>query len=343
SGRWWKNPKLWRIGLFGLCGLGLLGLIWQVRSVLMPFYLAFFLAYIFSPAVGFLHRQHLPRGVAIVIVYCGFAAAVTILVVFGLPEVFKETNKFAESLPRYAVEAQTTVEHLNQHYRRGLPPAVLKAIDTNLGAGEAWLSGTLQDVIAWFISLVAALPLLVLAPILSIYLLLDWERLKSGLKQAVPRRVRGNLIHLAQEINFVLRKFIRGHLTVATIVGGLIGVGMQLIGMDYALLIGIISGLFDLIPYFGPIIGAIPAVGLAILKSPAMALRVALVIFVVQQVESNLIHPKIVGESVGLHPFLVVFVLLAGAKLCGFWGMLLAVPVAGVIRVGLSYIYLKLV
>lgn len=127
------------------------------------------------------------------------------------------------------------------------------------------------------------------------------------------------------------------------IVGILIGIGVKLVGMDYALLIGLVCGIFDLIPYFGPAIGAVPAILLALTHSPVMALKVTLIIFLVQQLEGNIISPKLMGESVGLHPLWVVFALLACGEIAGFWGMFLAVPLAAVIRVLFKHIYFRLV
>lgn len=336
--------KLWRILVFSILGLGSLMLLWKVRAILTPFSLAFFLAYMFSPGVSFLVRHGLSRPLSIVLVYLLFTVGIGLLIVFGIPELYKELSKFANSLPRYATEVQQFLATIQQQYRKGgLPTGVVKAVDAYLLRGENWLGLKLQALIGGLISLVAALPLLLLSPILSIYLLADWEKIKLGLKNALPHSWRGAAIHVAQEANSVLRNFLRGHLTVATFVGVLSGLGFQLVGMEYAVLLGVVCGLLDLVPYFGPVIGAVPALALALLKSPGMALRVLIVVFVVQQVESNLIQPKIVGDSVGLHPLLVVFVLLAGADLFGFWGMLLAVPAAGILRVMLTYLYLRLV
>jgi predicted PurR-regulated permease PerM len=339
-----KDLKFWRILLFSILGIVFFMLIWLVRGILTPFLLGFFLAYLFSPIVKFLERKGFSRGPAIALVYLGFIALVAPLIIFGVPEMFKEINEFAESLPKYVAEVQNQLLRFHEQYKQsGLPSGVVRAIDGNLLKIEDWLVHKLEGIINLIIGLVAFLPLLILSPVLSIYFLYDWERMKSGLKEAVPHQWRSGAIHVGQEVSLVLRKFLRGNLTVATMVGLLIGLGMKLIGMDYALLIGVISGLFDLVPYFGPVIGAIPALALALLKSPTTALWVLVVIIVVQQVESNIIQPKIVGKSLGLHPLVVVFVLLAGGSLYGFWGMLLAVPVAGMLRVLLTYIYLKLV
>ncbi len=339
-----KGLKLVRIIIFSALAIGFGALVWKVRGVLSPFLIGFLLAYIFSPLVNSLEKKGLSRGLAITLVYLCFFGVLCSLVIFGIPEMYKEINRFAESLPKYMAEIQHWVDHLYERYKQSnLPAGLVKAIDSNLIKVEGWLVHKSQGIINLIIALVTFLPLLLLAPILSIYFLYDWERMKTGLKEAVPQKWRGNAIHVGQEVSLVLRKFIRGNLTVAALVGVLIGLGMLLIGMDYALLIGVISALFDLIPYFGPVIGAIPALALALLKSPSMALWVLAVIVLVQQIESNIIQPKIVGKSLGLHPLAVVFVLLAGGSLFGFWGMLFAVPVAGIIRVLVTYIYLKLV
>ncbi len=339
-----KSRKFLRIVIFSLVSVSLLVLLWRVRPILTPFFLAFFIAYVLSPVVGFLCTRGFSRGIAISVTYLVLVIIIAAVVVFVLPEVFRELNRFAQSLPRYAGEIQAFFDGLQAHYKRvALPPGVMRSIDANLIRAEEWLGLKLQSIIAWIISLAGVLPLLILSPILSLYILYDWERFKVGLKNVMPNSWRGNAIHLGQEISLVVRRFLRGNLAVAALVGIMTGVGMKLIGMDYALLIGVICGVFDLIPYFGPVIGAVPALGLALLKSPTMALWVLGVIFVVQQLESNVIQPKIMGDSLGLHPLVIVFALLAGGDLFGFWGMLLAVPIAGVLRVILSYVYLKLV
>ena len=339
-----KSLKFWRICIFSLVGICLLALCWIVRSILTPFLLAFLLAYLFSPAVKALTVRDIPRGVAIALVYALFALLLVGLIMFGIPEMFRELYKLADSLPRYANELEQFLAAIQAKYQQaGLPPGIVKTIDANLGKGEEWLGVKLQSLIDGGVALLGALPLLILAPVLSIYMLYDWERMKSGLKTVVPNNRRPAAIHLGQEINTVFRKFWRGNLVVSVIVGVLTGIGMKLIGMEYALLIGIVSGLFEIIPYFGPVIAAVPALALALLKSPSMVLWVLGVIFIIQQLESNLIQPKIVGDSLGLHPLVLVFVLLAGGELFGVWGMLFAVPTAAVIRVILQYVYLKLV
>lgn len=138
-------------------------------------------------------------------------------------------------------------------------------------------------------------------------------------------------------MNGILNGFIRGQLVNAAVVGLLISAGLALLGIKYSLFIGLIAGLFDIIPYFGPIIGFIPASVLALAKSPIAVVWVLVIFVVVNQIEANIISPKIIGERVGLHPLAVIFAIFSGGELMGIVGMLIAVPVAAIVRVLLNY------
>ncbi|HEX3032252.1 MAG TPA: AI-2E family transporter, partial [Bacillota bacterium] len=145
------------------------------------------------------------------------------------------------------------------------------------------------------------------------------------------------------DMDQVLRGFIRGHLLVCGLVGGLSALGLYLIGVPFALLLGIIAGILDIIPFFGPILGAVPALALALLQSWQATIYTLLLFVIIQQVEGNIITPKILGEAVGLHPLIIIFALLAGGHLWGVTGMIIALPLAAVIRVAARYMLIKLV
>ena len=153
----------------------------------------------------------------------------------------------------------------------------------------------------------------------------------------IPKRYRLTIYSLAKEINLIIYGFIRGQLVNAGLVGLLISGGLALLGIKYSLFIGLLAGLFDIIPYFGPIIGFIPASVLALAKSPISVVWVLVIFVLVNQIEANIISPKIIGERVGLHPLAVIFAIFAGGELMGIIGMLIAVPAAAVVRVLLTH------
>lgn len=337
-----KERGRW-IFLASLILIGVLLLI-SVQSILSPFIVAFVLAYLLSPVVeGFVHRG-LGRKVSITLVFLGIILILGMTLFFILPKLYIELSKLSAVLPGTVQAMEQTIQGFRSNFRStGLPNQVVSVLDVHLGKGEAFLVERLQQFLEKLPELLASTSLLVLSPVIAIYLLADWKRMQTGFLRIVPQRWRVDWQRLIQDISHIVRCFIRGNLIVAVIVGILCGVGVKLVGMDYALLIGVLCGVFDLIPYFGPLIGAIPSILLGLIQSPIMAVKVALIILVVQQLEGNVISPKLMGDSVGLHPLWIVFALLAGGELIGFWGMLLAVPFAAVLRVILRHIYFWLV
>ncbi|MDR3288079.1 MAG: AI-2E family transporter [Peptococcaceae bacterium] len=336
--------KSWRWLFTGAClGLLLAGLI-LVRSVLGPFVVGFALAYTLNPLIEWLENRRLTRKWAIALVFCGIIAVFTLVILWILPVMYTEIAKLSAVLPQTMEAADGYLRQLSQQFRAaGLPNKVVLVLDEQLGKGEIFLAQGLSRFLGNLPERLTSLSLYIFAPFLAVYFLADWQRLTEGFWRLVPEKWRLQWMRLCQDISHVIRGFIRGNLIVAVIVGVLVGIGMKLIGMEYALLIGVICGAMDLIPYFGPLIGGVPTVLLGLIQSPVMALKVVLVILVVQQLEGNLISPKLMGMSVGLHPLLMVFVLLAGGELAGFWGLMLAVPVAAVVRIVVRFIYLRLV
>lgn len=319
-------------------------LLTSVRPILSPFLLALALAYLLAPVVEVLIRRGVGRKTAIAIVFLGIIGTLAITIFLLIPKLYWELSKLTSVLPEtMAAVEQKVLDFRSNFQAAGLPHQVISLMDQHLVQGESsmvtWLDGVLDNIP----KILTSMTLLILSPVIAIYFLADWERIQGGLLRIVPQRKRVAWQRLIQDISHIVRSYIRGNILVALIVGVLTGVGVKLVGMDYALLIGVLCGLFDLIPYFGPLIGAIPAVLLGLVVSPFMAIKVLIVILIVQQLESSVISPKLMGDSVGLHPLWIIFALLAGGEFAGFWGMLLSVPVAAVIRVIIRHIYFWLV
>ena len=338
------NSKNFKWIFLGIClFLGVLLLI-KVRTILGPFFLAFVLAYLLNPLVDGLERHQISRSMAIALVFILIIGVIATVFFLILPIIYNELSKLAVVLPHTIQSVAEKIEEFREQYKAtGLPSRVALVLDQHLGQGEAIIADQLNLFLINLPNVLSTVTLYILSPVIAIYFLADWKALEEGFYRIIPQRWRMEWRRLWQDINHVIRQFVRGNLVVALIVGVLIGVGVKLVGMEYALLIGLICGFFDLIPYFGPVIGAVPSVLLALTKSPVMAFKVAIVILIVQQLEGNVISPKLMGNSVGLHPLWVVFALLACGEIAGVWGMLLAVPLAAVIRVVFNHIYFRLV
>lgn len=341
---WWRSKKTYRLALLVILPLLAVIFLYRVRAVLTPFLLAMVIAYLINPLVQILESRKFPRGVAILIIYLALGLIIGLMFFYAVPELVKELSRFATNLPKYMQEAENHFRGIRQsYYRVGLPDGIARVFDEKLDQGERVLAMMVKSALNGVLGLFSSLLSIIFAPIFAYYILRDLANIKKSLIGVIPKAYRTETMALFRDIDDVLSKFVRSHLTVCAIIGISTGIGMALIGVDFAFVIGLIAGITDLIPYIGPFIGAIPAVALALLKSPATVLYVIVVITLIQQLESNIITPRIVGNSLGLHPLLVIFVLLAGGELFGILGMLLALPVTAVAKVVFNYLYLKLV
>ncbi|MCY0877761.1 MAG: AI-2E family transporter [Firmicutes bacterium] len=339
------RPRPWcRWGLVLLVSFGFLWLLVLARGILLPFLLAFVLAYLLAPPVELLVRYaHLHRVVAILLVYALMAFLIATAVVYMVPILVGETVHLIKYVPRLALGIQSTWDYwLGRFHQQPMPPTIRSAItETGLHL-QAELMRTVKSAVARAFGLVPGLISLVVAPILAFYVLKDLHRIRERFWILIPVDWRGALYKLGYDVDRVLNGYIRGQLMVAVAVGLLSTVWMVVLKIPFSLLIGAVAAVTDVIPYLGPVAGAIPAVLLGLTRSPWVALYAVLGFIVIHQLEGTVISPKVVGESVGLHPLVVIFAILAGGAIAGFWGLIIGVPVAAVLRVLFQHGYRRL-
>lgn len=316
----------------------------KVKNVILPFTLGFALAYLLNPAVSWLEKKGLNRQGSVAVITIWIVFFLVAVLFFLLPRLYLELGKLAAVLPDKIEIIQSYAENAkNNYFRAGLTGEISKLIEEQLKEGQEYLIKWLDEFIDTLPGIITSLGLLVLSPVLAVYFLLDWSRMCTAVLKLVPQRVSGRWNKFLQEVDLIVHRYIQGNVLDSLIVGLLIGLGVKLVGMDYAFIIGIICGITNLIPYFGPFIGGVPSALLGLSISPFMSLKVILVIFVVQQLDSNIIHPRLMSRRIGLHPIWVIFALLAGGQIMGFVGMLLAIPAAAVLRIIIRDIYYYLV
>lgn len=329
-----------------LIGLPLLliYLAYRVRRILIPFALAVLIAYLLNPLVNLLQKKKVPREIAILAVYLSVFGVIAGAVTIGVPIIMDELNSFGKAVPRLTSEVQGIIYDAQARYSRFAIPEPIKDIfDQKIAHIEEQLISMISSLAQGVVGVFSHFFSLLIAPVFAFYLLADSGSMKRGLMEILPTRWRNDVQALSIDINEIFSKYLRGHLTVCGIVGLLTGIGYAVIGLDYAFLLGIFAGFADLIPYFGPLVGAAPALLLGLLHSKIMALKVIIVVIIIQQLENSVISPKILGDSLGLSPLLVIVALMAGGELYGLWGLLLAVPVTAIMKCVLNYLYLKLV
>ncbi len=308
--------------------------LWRVRAILPPFLLAAVLSYLLNPLVNVLVRKGFSRLSALTFIYLAVFMLGAVGVGLIVPVVFSELNRLAEFLPGYFAELQAMSAAFQERYSQfQLPLAVRQSLDEAILTVQGQLIGLIASVAQGVLGIFTALFSLLLAPVLSFYLVKDLEQLRAGMRRFLPRRDRAGTLDLLGEIDGVISGFVRGQLIVAAVVGILVTIALAVLRIRFAVILGIFAGITEIIPYFGPLIGAIPAVAVAAATSPVEALKVLAAIFVIQQVESQILSPRIIGSHVGLHPLAVIFALLVGFELFGLVGMIAAVPAAAVLRV----------
>jgi predicted PurR-regulated permease PerM len=339
-----KEIKEARLAFIGIITIISLYFLWKVIGIIPPFIAGAILAYLLSPAVKWLQKKGLRRRGAVAVIFIWLSFLLVLIVFFILPMVYSEIGKLAAVLPERLQVINAYIETLKSNYAQaGLPGEVNKLIDEQIYRGQDLLIRWLENLLHNLPSILVSVGLLILSPILAIYFLLDWSKITQAVINLVPGRVRGEWLRLLQDIDYLIQRYVQGNIIDALIVGLLIGLGVKLAGMEYALLIGFICGLTNLFPYFGPVLGGVPSVLLALGKSPGMSLKVALVIMIVQQLDSNFINPYLMSNKLGLHPLWVVFALLAGGEIGGIPGMLVAIPLAAAIRIISRHVFYYLV
>lgn len=332
--------RILRYVLFFVVAAATIYFLYMVREVVLSFAVGAFLAYLLFRPVVYIEKKGLSRTWSIILLYLIFLGLLSLVLWLAVPRVVAELSDIAKVMPQYADQAQ---EYATRVEQMDLPVQVHQIIKENTAKIEGFIYSSLKGFIAGLYKFFSKIFVIIFAPILAFYILKDWDKIKDTFLNLFPPGARAECIILAKEMDTVVIEFFKGHLLVATMVGILTGLAAVIIGVKYALLIGIISGITNLVPYFGPFLGGIPAVALALSESGRLALYMTVAILVIQQVESNLVTPRIIGDRLGLHPLVIVFALLAGGKLLGIWGMLFAVPITGILKVAVNFVFYKLV
>ena len=310
----------------------------RLVDVITPFIIGALIAYILNPLVGKLQIKKIPRWAAIALVYLGFLILIAISLCYFIPKLYSNISDLILNIPDYTEEYNKKFSSFQaQIDYSALPQQVKDIVISQMQANiiairELFLAflknslGAINSVFSLFFNFILAL-------FIAFYILKDLELFKARMRTLIPRRWRGMATSAAGEINVLIAGFIQGQLLIAVIVAALEIVGLSIAGVKYAFILGIIGGIANIIPYFGPFIGVVPAVTIALLDSPLRALFAVLVFVIVQQIDNAVITPRIMSERCGMHPLLIIFVVLLGGSLFGVLGLILAVPATAVIKV----------
>ncbi len=314
-------------------------MLWLLAEILLPFVAGLAIAYLLTPLTDRLERAGVNRLVAALMIITVMVMAFVLVILLVAPILGNQLSSFIANIPAYVSKLQSLLSDPSRPWVQkllGVGFSADKGIGDLVTQGVSWLTTFLKSLWSGGRALVSLFSLIVVTPVVAFYLIYDWHQMIEIVDDWVPLRQRETVRQLALEVDKAIAGFVRGQSAVCLILGSFYAVALTLSGLNFGLLIGLISGLITFIPYVGSMTGLILALGVAVAQfwPQYTSILIVLGIFLAGQfLEGNVLAPKLVGESVGLHPVWLIFALLAFGYLFGFVGLLVAVPLAATIGV----------
>jgi predicted PurR-regulated permease PerM len=309
-------------------------------GILLPFVAGMVLAYFLDPVADRLQRLGLSRLMATIVILFAFIVVLVLAFVILIPVLASQMADFASKLPEYLTRLQTLITSLDPRWLEenfGVDANGLReGLNSLLTSGFGLLTTVFTSIWSSGVALVSVVSLFVVTPVVAFYMLLDWDRMVAIVDSWVPRDYVQTVRAIANDINTATAGFVRGQGTLCLVLGAMYATGLTLTGLNFGILIGLFAGLISFIPYVGSLTGLVLAVGVAFVQfwpDWTMVAAVAGVFFVGQFIEGNILQPRLVGKSVGLHPVWLMFSLFAFGALFGFVGLLIAVPASAAVAV----------
>jgi predicted PurR-regulated permease PerM len=334
TNRWYFMAVFLLLGFF----------VYILSPILTPFAISALLAYLFDPFADKLESWKIKRTLSVVIVFLVMTLIVFVILLFLIPTLEHQISKLITNLPRYFIWLS---EHISPWLKEnfGIQTDIFNISEVSALLKSHWnaAGGIAKNIISSLsqsgLVLVNWVMNIILIPVITFYLLRDWDILTARVGELIPRAVYPTINKLVTESNSVLSAFLRGQFSVMLALGVIYSIGLMIIGLDLSLLIGMGAGIVSFIPYLGTIVGMVVGVITAIVQfgDPTVVLYVLIVFGIGQLLEGFVLTPLLVGDKIGLHPVAVIFAVLAGGQLFGFVGILLGLPIAAVIMVLLKF------
>lgn len=315
-----------------------------LSDIIFTLLVSIIIAYALNPIINYLEEKNISRLYGVLLVYLSILAILFILAFSVIPRSGEEIIRLIDNLPRYLNQLSNMVDNIYTKYYSTLGdlPPVFKGLETvvmdNIVNLESSLSNGIENFVTGIISLATKVVSIVLTPILTLYFLVDKDYFKEKIINIIPKQYRKDILYLASTIDISLTKFIRGRLIMSLYVGVCVTLLLLIMNIEFAIVIGIITGLFDIIPYIGPFIGFVPAVFFAFISKPIKGFWVSIIFILIQWTENNIVAPKILGENVGLHPMVILLSIIIGGGIFGVLGMIISVPLVAVTRIVILFI-----
>lgn len=315
--------------------LAILIFFYLIREVVALIFVSLVMASALDPWVDWFHRRKIPRGVGILVIYLLLFAVISMAVILLIPPVTNEIKDIAQNFPHYSekiIEWYQKFQNLGNLNNGQTITNGLNNLSSNIGGAAAGLINTIFGIFGGIVSFFLIL-------VVTFYFTIEEEGMKRFTRAITPSKYQPYVMQLISRMQNKMGLWLRGQLILSLIIFVMTFTGLSILGVKYALVLAFIAGIFEIIPFMGPILSAIPAVFLALTQSPMKAVFVLILYLIIQQLENHIITPKVMGKSVDLNPLIVIVVILMGVKLGGVVGALLAVPVATAVSVFLKDIF----
>ncbi|MBN1983842.1 MAG: AI-2E family transporter [Chitinivibrionales bacterium] len=332
------------IFVFGI----ILGLFYCARLLFVPLVISVAISFALSPVVHFFETRGMRHSRIVALLFVVVLLVVAIVIFFIVPQVLKEAHIISTNIPHYKLMVKKGLDELQLLLVKMLPDIPIPDLATLIKERIPMQKGIEVNMIVKHLSsFFSILSLIVLVPFMIFFFLLDGHLMKRAILAFVPNAYFEISVLLLHKITTAVKDFIRGQMIDASAVGIMTMIGLSIVGVPYAIVIGIIAGLGNLVPYFGPLIGFVPAI-MALILSPqglhALSIVSVIIVFVVVQfIEGTFVYPLAVGRSVDLHPLVIIIGVTVGGQLGGIVGMLLVIPIISIVKVTFSVLhsYLK--
>jgi len=304
-----------------------------ISTLFAPILVSVFLYFLFAPIIDFLERKKIPRSIGIIILYVALILVAVISTVNVFPTLMEQFKDLVNKMPRI-VDQTTNQLGLLEEWLGSQNYVEIKDIEQKIADYAVVFIGGITGGIGAIFSVLSNVTLIILTvPFILFYMFKDGHKFPKAMSRFLPPSLRNEAIHIAKETSETLASYIQGQTLVCIFVGIGTFIGYSIIGLQNALILGLVAAITNIIPYFGPFIGGAPAVIIAALISPKLALLVVLIILIVQQIDSNLISPYIMGKKLNIHPLTIILLLLFAGNFAGVMGMILAVPTYAICKV----------
>jgi len=307
--------------------------IYIIRDTLALLFVAIIFAAAIDPWIDWLQKYKIPRGVSVLMIYLVLLAIFSLVLVMMIPPVTEQVGQIARSIPAYYEKISIGIHSLQDKTIEGSQEVGNDSIISTLESLSLTLAQTTKSVFVTITNIFGGLFSLLVVLVITFYITVEEDALKKFVKFLTPAKSRSYVMNLIDRMELKIGLWLRGQLLLCLFVGALVYIGLSLLGVRYALLLALVAGIFEIVPYVGPWLSALPALLVAFGDSFWKVVLVGVLYIVVQQIENNIVVPKLMQRVVGLNPIVVIMAIMVGFKLGGVVGGLLGVPVAAAISV----------